>query len=81
MDFTARRQSVGLLVALATGLGLLGVVHAADLGGSADHPLVGRYEGAEIVGYQVTEYDEVTVLDGPFDAVDISKWSGPGFLH
>ena len=55
------------------------MVHAADLEGSADHPLVGRYEGAEIVGYQVTEYDEVTVLDGPFDAVDTSKWSGPGF--
>jgi OmpA-OmpF porin, OOP family len=81
MAFTATRQSrsVGLLVALATGLGLLGAVHAADLEGSADHPLVGRYEGAEIAGYQVTEFDEVAVLDGPFDPVDTSKWSGPGF--
>lgn len=67
------------MVVLATGLGLLGAVHAADLEGSADHPLVGRYEGAEIAGYQVTEFDEVAVLDGPFDPVDTSKWSGPGF--
>jgi len=41
-------------------------VEAADVEGSADHPLVGRYEGAEIVGYEVTEYDEATLLEAPF---------------
>ena len=81
MAFTATRQSrsVVLLVALATGLGFLGPVDAADLEGSADHPLVGRYEGAEIVGYSVTEFDEVTILDGPFDPADVSGRAGPGF--
>jgi OOP family OmpA-OmpF porin len=52
---------------------------AADVPGSQDYPLLGRYQGSEIVGYQVTEYDETTVLDGPFDPVDTSKWAGPGF--
>jgi len=80
MGFTATRQSqsVGLLVALATGLGLLGAAHAADIKGSADYPLVGRYEGAEIAGYTVTDFDEVTILDGPFDPADVSKRAGPG---
>lgn len=39
---------------------------AADVEGSADHPLVGRYEGAEIVGYEVTEYDEAALIESPF---------------
>jgi OmpA-OmpF porin, OOP family len=42
-------------------------VRAADIEGSSDHPLVGRYQGSEIVAYKVTEFDEVTVIDGPFD--------------
>jgi hypothetical protein len=37
---------------------------AADVEGSADHPLVGRYEGAEI-GYEV-EYDEAALIESPF---------------
>ena len=45
---------------------------ADDVAGSQDYPLLGRYQGSEIVGYEVTEYDETTVLDGPFDPVDNS---------
>ena len=67
-----------ICLALA-GASAVSAAHAADVAGSQDHPLVGRYQGAEIVGYQVTEYDETTVLDGAFDPVDTSKWSGPGF--
>src|SRR5690606_41720520 len=31
-------------------------VHAADIKGSADHPLVPRYEGSEIVAYDTQAY-------------------------
>ena len=40
---------------------------AADVSGSRDHPLVGRYAGSEIVGYRTTDFDEVKIVDGPFD--------------
>ena len=48
-------------------------VYAADVAGSSDHPLVGRYDGSEIVGYTVTEYDEANLVEGPFDA-DEHQW-------
>ncbi|HXG79935.1 MAG TPA: hypothetical protein VNJ31_11445, partial [Methyloceanibacter sp.] len=51
---------------------------AADIAGSGDHPLVGRYEGAEIVGYAVADYDEAIILDGPMDPGGAER-SGPGF--
>jgi outer membrane protein OmpA-like peptidoglycan-associated protein len=50
---------------------------AADVAGSSDHPLVGRYEGSEIVAYKVTEFDEVTIIEAPFDYTKIP--GGEGF--
>jgi outer membrane protein OmpA-like peptidoglycan-associated protein len=51
--------------------------HAADVAGSSDHPLVGRYEGSEIVAYKVTEFDEVALIAAPFDYTKIP--GGDGF--
>jgi outer membrane protein OmpA-like peptidoglycan-associated protein len=55
----------------------LAAAWAADVAGSGDHPLVGRYEGSEIVAYNVKEFDEVTVIEAPFDVTAIP--GGPGF--
>lgn len=55
------------LVAVLCGLMISGAAVADDIEGSEDHPLVGRYEGSEIVGYNVTEYDEANLIAGPFD--------------
>jgi outer membrane protein OmpA-like peptidoglycan-associated protein len=55
-----------------------GAAHA-DIPGSQDHPLVGRYDGSEIVGYTVTDYDEVKVVDGPFDGATAETQAGEGF--
>ena len=68
-----------MLAGVVLGQAIVAGALAADVPGSQDYPLLGRYQGSEIVGYQVTEYDETTVLDGPFDPVDTSKWAGPGF--
>jgi outer membrane protein OmpA-like peptidoglycan-associated protein len=38
---------------------------AADMKGSADHPLVARYEGARIIDYKVSQFDEFTGALGP----------------
>ena len=38
-------------------------VHAADLEGSADHPLVPRYEDSEIVAYTSEEYTDYRLLN------------------
>ncbi len=51
----------------------------ADIPGSADHPLIGRYEGSEIVGYQVTDFDEVKFIEAPFDPATADTQTGPGF--
>jgi outer membrane protein OmpA-like peptidoglycan-associated protein len=50
---------------------------ASDTEGSSDHPLVGRYQGAEIVAYEVTVYDEAALVEGPFSPV--STTGGTGF--
>jgi outer membrane protein OmpA-like peptidoglycan-associated protein len=70
----ARLAIGGVAALLLTPPGL-----AADVKGSSDHPLVGRYDGSEIVGYRVTDYDETQVVDGPFDPVDTDKRVGSGF--
>ena len=71
--------AIVMLIGAVLGSGFSERAWAEDVAGSQDYPLLGRYQGSEIVGYEVTEYDETTVLDGPFDPVDTSKWSGPGF--
>lgn len=38
---------------------------AADTPGSEDHPMVSRYAGAEIDGYQVKDFDEYRLALGP----------------
>lgn len=40
-------------------LGTLSTAQAADVEGSVDHPLIGRFAGAEIYRYQQVDFDEV----------------------
>jgi OmpA-OmpF porin, OOP family len=70
-----------------TGLAAFGIIlslslavpaHAADVAGSSDYPLVGRYSGSEIVGYQVSEYDETVIIEEPFDSTTSDR-TGAGF--
>ena len=83
MNFRAVRQflSMGLLagVAMACGLGLGSAARSADIAGSGDHPLVGRYDGAEIVGYRVTEFDETAIVEGAFAPEHATDRTGNGF--
>jgi OOP family OmpA-OmpF porin len=75
---TSARRLVLASLALLAALGLaLTAAWAADVAGSSDHPLVGRYEGSEIVAYKVTEFDEVTIIEAPFDYTKIP--GGEGF--
>jgi OmpA-OmpF porin, OOP family len=68
-----------MLAVVMVSSALTATARAEDVAGSQDYPLLGRYQGSEIVAYEVTQYDETTVLEGPFDPVDTSKRSGPGF--
>lgn len=43
------------------------VTFAADEPGSSDHPLIGRYEGAAIVFYKSSDFDEAALLRAPHD--------------
>jgi outer membrane protein OmpA-like peptidoglycan-associated protein len=56
---------------------LSGPASVADVDGSQDYPLVGRYEGSEIVAYKVTEFDEVNLIESPFDYTKMP--GGEGF--
>jgi len=53
-----RRIPLGLALLLAAATA---PAPAADLPGSQDHPLLSRYDGAEIIGYTVKPFDEYTV--------------------
>jgi outer membrane protein OmpA-like peptidoglycan-associated protein len=40
----------------------IGVANAADVAGSADHPLIPRYEGSEIVSYDAEEFTDYRLM-------------------
>lgn len=60
---------------LATGA-LLSAMSAA---GAQDHPLLGSFEGATQLGYQVSEYDEANIIVGPIDDRTSYDQSGEGW--
>ena len=74
---TLKRPLFRALLAIAAVAALSTAASAADIEGSQDHPLVGRYEGSETVGYRVTEYDEAKIIEAPFDGA--AGQAGPGF--
>ena len=55
--------ALGASMLLCNGMPVL----AKDVAGSKDHPLVGRYQGSEIISYKVADFDAERVLDRPMD--------------
>ncbi|WP_169054045.1 OmpA family protein [Nitratireductor sp. XY-223] len=59
-------RSVGRAVASAAVAAILSTVaHAEDIAGSADHPLVGRFDGSFINAYDHREFDEYAFATEP----------------
>lgn len=54
-------------------LGVMSTAQAADVEGSADHPLIGRFAGAEIYRYQQVDFDEVSLPMSKIDDADPKK--------
>jgi hypothetical protein len=55
-------------MAASLGLALVALpVVAKDVAGSSDHPLVGRYQGAQIAQYNQKDFDEVRLPKAPLD--------------
>lgn len=54
------------LIRLAAGFALCAT--PAFAAGGGDHPLVGHYDGAELVGRHVSDFDEVELVDGPISS-------------
>ncbi len=48
-------------------------VHAKDIAGARDHPLVGRYQGSEISFFATTDFDETWLLKAPLNYAAISS--------
>src|SRR5690625_925333 len=48
----------GIAMLIMTGAGLGGIARSADIPGSADHALVPRYEGSEIVAYDTQAFTQ-----------------------
>ncbi len=59
------------LLSLCLLFGFLAKAHAQDVAGSADHPLVGRFEGSTIHAYEAREFDEVAVARTPGDVTRV----------
>ncbi len=49
------------------------IAFAKDVSGSKDHPLVGRYRGAEISFYNANDFDEAWLLQAPLNYTAISS--------
>ncbi len=47
---------------------------AADLPGAKDHPLLKRFAGSEIVGYQVKRFDEYELQTSTFKGTNLSSY-------
>lgn len=60
------RMKITILYALiaSSGLGAAMSVFAADVEGSADHPLISRFPGSSIMEYQFKDFDEFTLPTG-----------------
>ncbi|MBN8482304.1 MAG: OmpA family protein [Xanthomonadales bacterium] len=70
-------RSVAAGIVFITALVLAAAGARAEGGG--DHPLVGRYEGSELVGRQVSDFDEVELMNGP---IGFTRGVGaPGWMH
>jgi hypothetical protein len=51
---------------------------AQDAEGGEDHPLIGRYAGSVLIGYEAAAYEEAVIIKGPIDARQALARSGPG---
>lgn len=78
MRTMASAKGIGSIAVLLIigGLGIALPVRAADVEGSSDHPLVGRYDGSEIVGYKTTEFDEANLVEAPFSPTSTNGGTG-----
>lgn len=56
--------TVVLMWALMSVAHIPSVAAEKDVAGSADHPLIGRYEGSWIRGYKLSEFDEYKIVTG-----------------
>ena len=59
------RRWLALMVA---GLWTAAPALAQDVAGSADHPLIGRFDGAVITGYDARDFDEYRFAQAPMSA-------------
>ena len=52
-------RTVGLVVCLGSASAAFGKMPATDtVKGAKDHPLLSRFEGSKLVGYDVKQFDE-----------------------
>lgn len=66
MQMTFRHPTLALVAALLTVLLLgPGAAHGQDVEGSADHPLIPRYEGSEILEYETQSFTDYTLVTAP----------------
>lgn len=64
------RLSLAAVAVLATALFAGEGAAQEDASGSADHPLVKRYDGSVIIGYETRDFDEYDVAIGPHRSFD-----------
>lgn len=61
-----RRAFVGLVLSLCIlSLATDGLAQLKDAAGSKDHPMVKRFEGSAIIGYEFLKFNDLVVLLGP----------------
>ena len=84
---TRHRRSAGWIAAVFLLVGMAGQAQADDVAGSSDHPMVGRFQGSEILFYKAAADDQAALLQAPHDYMAllarnaVADRSGPEWLQ
>jgi outer membrane protein OmpA-like peptidoglycan-associated protein len=75
LDFSLRRsprwRAIGVIMAcVGAGSPPTALAQLSDVKGSKDHPMVSRYAGSVVIGYDFRKFDEFTIPLGPLQRVD-----------
>jgi outer membrane protein OmpA-like peptidoglycan-associated protein len=67
----------GLAVMILLGAAVPALAQLSDVRGSRDHPMVSRYAGSIIIGYDFRKFDQVVIPLGTLKRIDPASGGGP----
>ena len=70
-------MSAALAIILVAFSASVALAQVSDVKGSKDHPMVSRYEGSVIIGYDFRKFNDYELLDGPIERTGQPPYATP----